>query len=95
MRQSRQVRYCDVLNELISFLGTIVVLGEDVEDEGGSGDWTRCIKGDGAKSAGTNVHLVEVNNWVELPLSRLMIPAEQETSLAHLTEVLGSAGPSA
>ena len=43
MRQSRQVCQCNVLNELISLLGTIVILGEDVEDEGGSGDWTRCI----------------------------------------------------
>ena len=47
------------------------------------------------QSSGVNVHLVEANNWVELPLSKLMIPAEQETSLAHLTQVLGSAGPSA
>lgn len=59
MVPTRQVRHCDVLNELISLLGTIVVLGKDVEDEGGSGDWTRCIKGDGANSSGTNVHLVE------------------------------------
>ena len=48
-----------------------------------------------AQSSGVNVHLVEANNWVELPLSKLMIPAEQETSLVHLTQVLGSAGPSA
>ena len=47
------------------------------------------------QSSGVNVHLVEANNWVELPLSKLMIPAEQETSLAHLTQVLSSAGPSA